>query len=694
MKLRSPGLRRACSKVLTALVILAAAPHVRGQSGVWEVNGPQGGNVYCVAADPSHPATLYAGTALGVFKSVDGGANWAASGAGMPAARVQTIVIDPSATNTLYAGTLTPSGVPSLGIFKSTDGAANWTSINNGLIDPIYGFSPVDVAALAFDPSNSQTLLAGTRLSEIFKSTDGGATWQAKTNGGFDLALEVSSFQFDPSHPATVYAASTQGLLQSTDGGETWDFFGDAGIPLFVLAIDPTSPSVIYAGDDTGFGILKSTDGGNHWIQMNNSLPNNSGAGGSGWPLVICLAVDPANHSTIYAGTYGNGLFQSKDGAATWAPVNSGMRDAYIAALSFVGNPSAIFAGTLGGGIYQSSDGAQTWSATNKGLDLALITALALDPAHPGTVFAAAFDGVQKTSDGGASWGPVTNGLPVDPVAALAVMPGSPAVLFAGTLGGGLFKSGDGGSTWTPSAQGLSDSYVSSIAVDPSTPTTLYAGTAHPSTGSSERVFKSTDGGATWTQTTLDASVFTIDFIAVNPGNPSQVLAGSSNVTAYFQSLDAGKTWATITPSTGCGGVNAFLFNASGSTLYLGGTAGVCRTTDNAATWIPSAVGSYSVASLAIDPFRPGTLYAGTALDVATNTSAVFRSTDGGQTWAPLGTGFPPAAARALVMDRSETLRAGTRGSGVAQLSIIESQSPIPPPPSSSGRQTRAVTPR
>ena len=188
--------------------------------------------------------------------------------------------------------------------------------------------------------------------------------------------------------------------------------------------------------------------------------------------------------------------------------------------------------------------------------------------------------------------------------------------------------------------------------------------------------------------------MYTIDFIAVNPGNSSQIVAGSRTVTAYFQSLDAGKTWATVTPSAACGGVNAFLFNPSGSTLYLGGTTGVCRTTDNATTWTPSAVGSYAVASLAIDPFRPGTLYAGTALDVATNTSAVFRSTDGGQTWAPLGTGFPPAAVRTLVMDRSETLRAGTRGSGVAELAIIEGQSPIPPPPSSSGRQTRAVTPR
>jgi hypothetical protein len=120
-----------------AFGLLAGGRAASGQAAAWTTNGPVGVSVYCLVPDPSRPATLYAGTAQGVFKSDDGGESWRAASAGLPAARVQTIAIDPSATSTLYAGTLTPDGVESVGIFKSTDGAASWTAINEGLIDPL-----------------------------------------------------------------------------------------------------------------------------------------------------------------------------------------------------------------------------------------------------------------------------------------------------------------------------------------------------------------------------------------------------------------------------------------------------------------------------------------------------------------------------------------------------------------------------
>ncbi|HEX7253869.1 MAG TPA: hypothetical protein VF376_13385 [Thermoanaerobaculia bacterium] len=682
---RSHWLRR----LLGVSAFLLTVPQVvRGQAGVWSTHGPEGASVYCVVPDPSHPATIYAGTGQGVYKSTDGGATWSASGAGMPTAHVQTIIIDPTATNTLYAGTLTPVGAPSQGIFKTTDGAATWSAINNGLIDPISSFSPVDVAVLAFDPSNSKTLLAGTISSEIYKSTDGGATWQAKTNGGFDLGLQVSSIQFNPAAPKTVYAASNNGLLQSTDGGEDWAFYGDSGTPFFAIAIDSTNPSVIYGGDNTGFGMLKSTDGGNHWVQMNNGLPISQGA----WPFINTLAIDPTNHSIVYAGTYGGGVFVTNNGAASWSSASSGLRSAYVETFAFEASPSRILAGTLGGGVYQSQDGAQTWTTLDNGLELSLIYEVALDPGTPGTVYAGAFDGVHQSVDGGQTWQLKANGLPVDPVDAIVVVSGSQEKWLAGTLGGGLFKSTDGGATWAASAQGLNDSFIGALFVDPNNSSIVYAGTAHPD-ASSERVYKSNDGGNTWSQTTLDASVYPIDFLAVNPGNSSQVIAGSNNVAAYFQSTDAGKTWATVNPSSNCGGVNGFLFNPAGSTLYLAGSTGVCRTTDNGKTWNQAAVGTSAVTSLALDPIQSSTLYAGSALNATAYTGAVFRSTDGGQTWAPLGSGFPAASASSLVMDPSGTLRAGTRGAGVALLAILENRETIQPP-KPAGRKTRDLPAR
>jgi hypothetical protein len=681
-------------RLAAVLGLLAAAGPAAGQARAWSTRGPEGGSVYCIVADPSHPSTLYAGTDQGVFKSDDAGASWRAAGAGMPAVRVQTIAVDPTATSTLYAGTLTPSGVGSVGIFKSTDGAASWAAINEGLVDPTLGVSPVDVASLSVDPRNPGTIIAGARDSEIFKSTDGGASWQAKTLGGFNLALVVSSVQFDPSGSGKVYAASSLGFLRSADAGENWFQYGDAGVSFFSLALDPTAPATLYGGNTSGFGVFKSTDGGAHWSTANKGLPIDSA---SNLPLVLALAVDPSHPSTVYAGTYGGGLFESTGGGSSWAHADSGMHDGAIAALTLPpGVSSTLYAGTLGGGVYRSLDGASSWTPLSAGLDLSLVYALASDPAAARTLYAATYDGVHETTDAGSSWSTAGTGLPLDPIVALVLRPGNPATLFAGTLGAGLFKSADGGATWSASAQGLTDSYVSSVAIDPASSTTLYAGTAHPYDGTqSERVYKSTDAGATWTRTGLDAQGFSVDFLAVNPSNSAQVVAVSRGASGYFQSLDAGKTWSTVMTDTSCGGVNAILFSASGSALSLAVTAGFCRSTDGGKTWAVTTVASLaSVRVLLVDPSDPSTLYAGAEPSLAGGTGGVFRSADDGKSWAPLGTGLSSAAVTSLALDGAgQVLHAGIRGGGVAELSLAPDRAPILPR-STPGRRTTPLPPR
>jgi hypothetical protein len=671
-----------------ALVGWIAPGEAAGQTGVWTSGGPVGGNVYCVVEDPSRPSTLYAGTNTGVFKSVDGGSTWSPATAGLPVERFQTIAIDPSNSSTLYAGTLTPNGVPSVGIFKSTDGAASWRPINNGLLDPITLFAPLDVEALAVDPHNPAILLAGARFSEIFKSVDGGASWVPKTIGGSTLSLEVSAFQYDPTDPSIIYAASTQGLLLSTDGGENWTPHGDVAVPFYSMAADNASVPTLYVGNITGYGVLKSTDRGAHWTQINGNLPVN----GSFWPLIFGVAVDPFQPTTLYIATYGNGVFRSTDAGTTWTPASSGMRSAYASCLSIrAGPPERLYAGTLGGGIYRSPDGGQTWTQASAGINLSLVSALVADP---GTVYASVFDGVQKSADGGESWQPAENGLPVVPVAALAR---AGSALFAGTLGQGLFRSSDGATSWSASASGLTDSYVSSLTVDPSNSSVLYAGTAHPDTSQSQRVYKSTDAGSTWTPTSLGAGSATIDFLAVNPANASQVVAISRGASGYFQSMNAGSTWTTVTPSASCGGVNTILFR--GAATYLGGTSGVCKSTDGGTTWSLTAVAvSASVRVLQLDPTDPAILYAGASPAIphdAGGTGGVFRSADGGQTWQEVGSGLSGVSVTSLAIDSvRRTIYAGTSGNGVAALSS-ELPQRLPVQPALPGdRETRTVNPR
>ena len=181
----------------------------------------------------------------------------------------------------------------------------------------------------------------------------------------------------------------------------------------------------------------------------------------------------------------------------------------------------------------------------------------------------------------------------------------------------------------------------------------------------------------------------------MNPGNASQVLAGSQGAAGYFQSTDAGKTWATVTVSTACGGINGALFSASGDTLYLAGTTGVCRSTDSGKTWTVAAVpGSFSVAALARDPSDPAVLYAGAAVNIGTNTSALFRSADGGLTWESLGGGsFPNVTVTSILVEPSGQVVAATSGAGVLKFLAAATRPPIAPP-EPGARTPRSVAPR
>ena len=411
-----------------ALAALAAAG-AGAETGPWVSNGPPGASVYCIVPAPSSPSTVYVGTGRGVWRGRRGGTIWEPASGGLPADRTQAVAVDPTDASTLYAGTVTPSdGTPSHGIFKSQDGGASWIQASDGLVDPFSGIEPLDVAALSIDPSNPQVILAGTRFSEIFRSTDGGASWTPQTLGGAGLTLETTAFARDPGNPQRVYAASSRGLLLSLNGGESWGFFGNAGISFFSIAVDPTAPSTLYAGNVTGFGVGKSTDGGATWSEANGNLPQNTVGSISLFPAILAVAVDPSG-AAVYLTTQGNGTFKSIDGGASWNPVNDGLNELDLHSLAFLpGSPATILAGGNGGGVYRSTNGADTWSTSSSGLDEALVSTVVTSPGSPGAVYASTFDGVHASSDAGVSWRRASGGLPPEPVAvARPALRGQPA---------------------------------------------------------------------------------------------------------------------------------------------------------------------------------------------------------------------------------------------------------------------------
>jgi len=249
-----------------------------GSSWTEQSEGLDGVTAQAFAIDPNSPSTLYVGTDGGVFRSLDGGVTWAARSSGLTSLFVSDLVIDPRSPSVLYAM------CPEAGVFRTSDGGASWAAVNTGITNT-QGYS------LAIDPMTS-TIYAGT-YGGVFRSTNGGSSWTA-ANGGL-TTLTVYSVKLAPSLPSTLYAATGQGVFKTTDSGASWNALGEyAG----VLAVDPKDASTVYAA--SAEGMLRSTDGGATWLRPPGLTST----------TVSCIAIDPDSPSTVYAGTYGAGAFQ------------------------------------------------------------------------------------------------------------------------------------------------------------------------------------------------------------------------------------------------------------------------------------------------------------------------------------------------------------------------------------------------
>jgi hypothetical protein len=184
-----------------------------------------------------------------------------------------------------------------------------WKSINEGVtFEPVFDEMPTaSIGDITIDPKNPDVVWVGTGEANIFRSsnagcgifktTDGGKTWQ---NMGLENTHTISRVVVDPSNSDVVYVAATghewtankeRGLFKTTDGGKTWEkvlyISENAGISDIV--IDPTNPQTLYCtswertrlkwgdprtNDNTKHsGVWKSTDGGEKWTQINNGLP-------------------------------------------------------------------------------------------------------------------------------------------------------------------------------------------------------------------------------------------------------------------------------------------------------------------------------------------------------------------------------------------------------------------------------------
>jgi photosystem II stability/assembly factor-like uncharacterized protein len=311
-------------------------------------------SVGAVAVAPSDPKIVYVGTGnqsgwsftigKGIYKSADAGKTW--TNIGLPASQyIGGIVVDPrNADNVLVAaqgprgagpgggGRGAPPGgagrtdASERGVYRSTDGGRTWTRVlpadgSSGASDVYLDYGDPQIVYALLAAGGAATATASPPASsnaDVYKSIDGGMTWQPVNRRGLPDGARISAFAVaSGTHGRRLYALAGvggrgggggRGLYRSDDGGESWTLgtrqLASAGGKIYA---DPQNSDAVYL---TGTALYRSIDGGRHvaafWGAPSGADPR-------------FLWIDPTNARRMMAGV-DQGAAISVDGGESWTP--------------------------------------------------------------------------------------------------------------------------------------------------------------------------------------------------------------------------------------------------------------------------------------------------------------------------------------------------------------------------------------
>lgn len=281
------------------------------------------------------------------------------------------------------------------------------------------------------------------------------------------------------------------------------------------------------------------------------------------------------NSNSVFAGSFGQGIFYSGDQGQSWKPASKGLTDLFVLALA-VAPEGTIYAGTFRGGVFQSKDKGKSWHPINEGLEGLQVKALLI---NKGTIYAGTGNGVYQYSLSQRRWSLLTKGLDNVLVHCLALA--SDGTLYAGTSGKGIihYRAGSKSKGWRRLSEGLVDheglgeNFIRVLAVEGSQG--IYAGTFDGG------VFRSADRGRTWRPISRALPNDSIRGIVVND---SGLFVGTGR--GIFKSVNRGQQWVPINKGLTEKSIQVLFGSASGD-LYAGTNAGAFRSDDQGKTWVP-----------------------------------------------------------------------------------------------------------
>ena len=307
-------------------------------------------SIGAVTIDPKNPKVVWVGTGEswtrnsvsigdGVYKSVDGGDNWTNLGL-KDSERIAKILVDPTSTDTVYIcvpGKLW-SDSDERGVYKTTDGGKTWTKVLKG------SNASTGCSMMSMDSKNPKTLYAGL--------------WDFRRKGW--------TFRSGGDGPS---AQSGSGLFKSTDGGATWNELDEnsaKGLPSkpwgrLAVTVAPSKPNVVYAmieAEAPKNGLYRSDDGGQTWTALDRSAFMI-------WrPFYFAhLIVDPKNENKIFKPD--GPLIVSTDGGKSFSNITGGAHGDFHDLWINPNNTDHVITGDDGGVWYSYDSGNRWWKAEN-----------------------------------------------------------------------------------------------------------------------------------------------------------------------------------------------------------------------------------------------------------------------------------------------------------------------------------------